>query len=329
MTTAPPERTPLEGLDFHAAHAENADLEAVDASLVRRRHDVFGQVDEWGEAVGDVDQDLAPSDAVQVIEGIATVDAANLSTAAIATGLNTSGCLIIRGLLDTDTCGELKAGIDRSLHDRDNQERGRWYAPFGEDLNFGELESERAFSQNSGSMFAVDSPRMFRSMLGAYRRCGLAGTVERWFGGRAAVSARKCALWRVRPDLPFADWHQDGAFMGRSIRTINSWVALSTCGAGTSSPGMDLVPIPKMDFAPTGINGAAFEWSVSHTDAMEAAGEVGIVHPTFSPGDGVLFTERLLHRTATREGLSDPRYALETWWFPAADFPESQIPLVF
>ncbi len=326
--TAPAVRTPLEGLDFHVEHADRTREFPVERSLVRRRHDVFSEVD-WERGSGERERPAVDRDAVRINDRVAEVDAADFTTGSIATGLAISGCLIVRGLLERSECADLSGCIDKSLAARDGGDRGPWFSPFGEDLDLGNMGMERVFSEDSGSMFAADSPRVFRSICAAFRNCGLADVVADWFGGRPAISARKCALWRVRPDLAFADWHQDGAFMGRDIQTLNTWFALSDCGAGTSAPGIDLVPVPKAEFAPTGTGGAMFDWSVSNAHALVAAGEQGPAHPTFSAGDALIFDERLLHRTATRPGLAAQRYALETWWFPTFDFPPSQIPLVF
>ena len=60
-----------------------------------------------------------------------------------------------------------------------------------------------------------------------------------YLGERPALSVKKWTLRRVPIDTS-ADWHQDGAFLGSGIRTINMWLSLSQCGA--DAPGLDIVP---------------------------------------------------------------------------------------
>ena len=58
-------------------------------------------------------------------------------------------------------------------------------------------------------------------------------------GERPALSANKCTLRRVPVDTN-TNWHQDGAFLGADVRTVNLWLALSDCG--DDSPGLEIVP---------------------------------------------------------------------------------------
>ena len=44
------------------------------------------------------------------------------------------------------------------------------------------------------------------------------------------------------PPLPYADWHQDGAFLGEGISTLNLWLPLSDCG--DDAPGPRPAPPP-------------------------------------------------------------------------------------
>jgi len=103
------------------------------------------------------------------------------------------------------------------------------------------------------------------------------------------------------------------------------WVALSRCG--DVAPGMDLVPRRLDGIAPAGTEGAVFEWSVSQAVAEEAAGEAGIVRPVFEPGDVLLFDELFLHATAATPEMTQPRYAVECWFFGPSAFPEGYAPL--
>ena len=155
---------------------------------------------------------------------------------------------------------------------------------------------------------------------------GVRGLISDYLGERPAVTLKKSTLRKV-PPLPHADWHQDGAFLGEGIRTINVWVTLSRCG--DDAPGLDLVPRRLDHIAETGTGGAFFEWSVGPDTAAAEAGDVPIVRPVFEPGDALLFDELFLHRTATNAEMTRDRYALETWFFAPSLYPDDQIPFVW
>ncbi len=48
----------------------------------------------------------------------------------------------------------------------------------------------------------------------------------------------------------------------------------------------------------------------------------------FEPGDAVLFDHFCLHRTAVGEGMTEDRYATETWCFAPSVYPDETVPLV-
>ena len=136
----------------------------------------------------------------------------------------------------------------------------------------------------------------------------------------------KTVLRRVSPTAGGADWHQDGAFLGDGIRSLNVWLSLSDCGI--TAPGMDVVAKRLDEIVPTGGEGANFDWSVAPGEAERAAGEAGIVRPHFEPGDALLFDHLMLHRTASEESMTDQRYAIETWFFAPSAYPPEQVPIV-
>ena len=150
--------------------------------------------------------------------------------------------------------------------------------------------------------------------------------VTRYLGERPAMTMRKSTL-RCVPPLPHADWHQDGAFLGDGIRTINLWLSLSHCGE--DAPGLDLVPRRLDRVVETGSGGAYFPWSVGPGTVEEAADGVPVLRPHFKPGDALLFDELFLHRTATNDTMTKNRYAIENWFFAPSVYPGDQIPFVW
>jgi hypothetical protein len=156
---------------------------------------------------------------------------------------------------------------------------------------------------------------------------GIAALIEAYFGERPALSANKCTLRRVPTDTN-TNWHQDGAFLGREVRSLNLWLALSPCGV--DAPGLDIVPQRFDEILPTGTEGALFDWSVSPAVVEGASGGPdAVVSPEFGRGDALLFDHMFLHRTGVRPGMTQQRWAIESWFFAPSSYPDGQIPLAY
>jgi hypothetical protein len=251
-----------------------------------------------------------------------------------------SGCLLIRGLIDAEQARRLQEGIDRAIEARDAGGNGAsgspYYKEFEPEPPF-DLHAERGWVSDASGLWAADSPRVLCDLLDMLERSGLQRLATDYLGERPAISVNKCTLRKVSPDIfdesryteekkPSA-WHQDGAFLGDDIRALNVWLSLSRCG--DVAPGMDIVPRRLEEIAPTGTEGAAFDWSVSQTVAEEAAGDVPILRPIFEPGDVLLFDEMFLHATAAEPEMPNTRYAVESWFFGPSGFPSDYAPLAF
>jgi hypothetical protein len=89
-----------------------------------------------------------------------------------------------------------------------------------------------------------------------------------------------------------------------------------------------VVPRRLDELAPTATDGAYFDTSVGHALVERIAGDRPIERPVFRAGDALLFDELFLHRTATAEGMTRERYAVETWFFAPSRYPERHVPLV-
>lgn len=155
---------------------------------------------------------------------------------------------------------------------------------------------------------------------------GIGDLVAAYLGERPALSANKCTLRRV-PITTNTGWHQDGAFLGERVRTLNLWLALGQCG--TDAPGLDIVPRRFDHVVETGTEGAMFDWSVSPEVVAREAGDTAVVRPEFGPGDALLFDHLLLHSTAVTHEMTRDRHAIETWFFSPSAYPEGQIPLAY
>jgi hypothetical protein len=243
------------------------------------------------------------------------------------------GYLLIRGLLDPDEAHRLADEIEQAFQAHEAHEAGEEVSP----ALYEEFEPEppfrlaqRGWVNTASGLWGADSPRVMFSALDAMERAGLRQLATEYLGERPAISVDKCTLRRVHPDfLPgnnYSAWHQDGAFLG-DVRALNVWLALSRCG--DVAPGLDIVP-KRLDFiAETGSEGTAFSWSVSEKVAAEVAGDAGIQRPIFEAGDVMLFDELFLHSTAADPGMTQTRYAVETWFFGPSAFPGDYTPLAF
>jgi ectoine hydroxylase-related dioxygenase (phytanoyl-CoA dioxygenase family) len=166
-------------------------------------------------------------------------------------------------------------------------------------------------------VLAADSPRGLRELLAAYAEVGVDELVAGYLGERPAFSFEKTALRRV-PPAPATSWHQDGAFLGGAgIRSLNVWVALSSCGR--TSPGLEILPRRVEHIVRLG---GMFDWDIAdETLAREFPGEPPVLIE-FEPGDALLFDHLCVHRTGQIRGMTEPRYALESWFFSPSRFPE-------
>ena len=239
-----------------------------------------------------------------------------------------NGSLLIRGLMDSAKAERMAADIDRSFEIRKqvqagDPDRDGYYDEFDPEPPF--IIGERSWIEEGGGVLAIDSPRLLFDMLESFEEAGLRSVIAEYLGERPAISAQKCTLRKATPDVAGA-WHQDGAFLG-DVRALNVWLTLSRCG--DVAPGLDIVP-KRLDYiAPTGGEGTAFNWSVSQQVAEECAGDLGIKRPIFEPGDVMLFDELFLHSTAADPGMTETRYAIETWFFGPSAFPDEYTPLAF
>jgi hypothetical protein len=233
------------------------------------------------------------------------------------------GALLVRGLVGPDAAAHLVNEIDRALEARETgpdvgPEHAGYYEEFNPDPERYDLKT-RAFVRDAG-IWAADSPRLMFDMLETFDATGLSRIARDYLGEPPAISLQKCTLRRAIADRGHntPGWHQDGRFLG-DVRALNVWLSLSHCG--DVAPGLDLVPRRLDHIVPTGTEGAVFDWVVSPLIADEAAGDLPVLRPIFEVGDVMLFDELYLHATGTDPTMTEPRYAVESWFFGPSSFP--------
>lgn len=266
--------------------------------------------------------------------GIPEVTRDNFTTDSLASGIIHHGGLIVRGLLDQGQVEHLTDCIRRSFaacerfHDGSaTEEDSKWYSQFRGRPGAEILPLGREFAERGGGVLGADSPATVDEVLRIAESLGVIGAIEAFMQERPAVSVKKTTL-RVVPPTTHTGWHQDGAFLGESVRSTNMWISLSHCGE--EAPSLDLIPKRFDHIVPTGVEGAAFDWSVSETVAERSAREarVEVQHLHFAPGDAVFFDHMNLHRTGVRPGMTKERLAVEWWFFAPSRFPMDQIPIM-
>jgi hypothetical protein len=301
----------------------------IEERLVTLRHEVFASRPRRPRA----------SPPVEVVAqepetSLGATDPRDLDVATLRRGLAQHGCVLVRGLVSARRAEALARGIDRALEAFDGcvAERGPaatppWYVPFSPRVGDYRVGGRRTWVRASGALWTADSPRMLFDLLEVVDETGIGALVEAYLGERPALSANKCTLRRVPVDTN-TNWHQDGAFLGREVRTLNLWLVLSSCGI--DAPGLDIVPRRFDEIVPTGTEGALFDWSVSPALVERlAGGAAAVLRPEFEPGDALLFDHLFLHRTGVTAGMTRTRWAIETWFFAPSTYPSGQIPLMY
>ncbi|MCC5951656.1 MAG: phytanoyl-CoA dioxygenase family protein [Acidimicrobiia bacterium] len=298
--------------------------------LVRLRHDAFEELE---PSAGRASWPPEVPDCFEGVDGLVSVDAADLDAATLGAGIQHHGALWVRGLFTSERVEQLVEDIDRAFEAHESHRNGTptaktipWFAPFRSSeaysVGFG-----RQWVVDGGGLWTVDSPRAMWDLLEAFDEIGLDEVLTEYLGERPALSVKKCTLRRVPVALGGADWHQDGSFLGEGIRTVNVWLALSDCGV--DAPGLDVVPKRFDEVLPTGTDGANFDWSVGPGMVEQVSADAPVVRPSFAAGDAVLFDELFLHRTGISPDMSRDRYAIESWFFAPSTYPLHQVPVMF
>jgi len=258
--------------------------------------------------------------------GIPEIGVDALSASTIRSGIENHGSLIVRQLITPNRADLLRNNIDRVLQAFDATAQGAvspelegWYEPFHRDT-----KDERAAKRSKGAVLTVDSPPALFDLLETFESCGLGKAVRDFFGEPPMLLTRKGTLRCVRHNVNTGGWHQDGAFLGEDIRSLNVWIALTDCGV--DAPGLDVVGKRLPGIVQTGSNFAT--WTTNPQAAKDVS-EGCTVRPVFAAGDAILFDHLCLHRTAASPGMTKTRYAIETWIMGPSTYKEMGVPILF
>jgi Phytanoyl-CoA dioxygenase (PhyH) len=260
--------------------------------------------------------------------GLPEVDISELSVEIIGGAFQHHGALLVHNVATREEADHLRAGIDRAIEARNlfyagapEEQIGSWYGETPLNTPTGSMRGW------GGSLWMADSPRMMYDVLSLYEQRGVTSVITKYLQEPLTLSIGKSTLRRMEPGGPPHDWHQDGAFLGEDVRTVNVWLSLSDCGI--DAPGLDIVAKRLPGVVQTGSHGAQFHWSVGAglVDMLEGEG-TPIISPVFQPGDALFFDQLMLHRTAVRPEMTKNRWAIESWFFTPSTFPLDQGPLM-
>jgi hypothetical protein len=274
---------------------------------------------EWPPEVADLFPDTT---------GLPEIDASQLTSETLRSGILRHGCVLVRGFLDRGQADALVAATDRAFAAHDAWAEGTpasetrpWFDPLD-----GYRTEDRHWAREGGGVLAVESPRTFFDLVDAFESAGVRDLVGGYFGERPVLLANKWTLRRVRADLGDADWHQDGSFMGTDIRSLDLWIALSDCGR--DAPGLDVVARRFDSIVATGTDGAQLDWTVG-PGMVERVAEGKVVRPVFSAGDAMFFDHMFLHRTGIHPEMTRDRYAIEAWFASPSSYPAEHLPIAY
>jgi hypothetical protein len=322
-TEASPEALEREGRLAEAVSAYEARNRAcpdgrIEQHLVRLRRAAFAHQPPAQRAPWPTDTAEVPAPDPRI--GLPVVGPRELSSGLVRSAIAKHGSLYVRGLFDSEQVRRMRNATECAIAARAAAMQGAprertatWYDELEDVPNGG----ARSFVSVDGSVVAGDSPRGFFLLLETFREIGIDRHVAGFFGERPAISFEKCTLRRTPPGSG-SSWHQDGAFLGENIRSLNVWVSLSRCGR--RSPGIEIVQRRIERLLPTG---GYFDWDVAPATVAKEFPGLRPTAPEFEPGDGLLFDHLCLHRTSSLPGMTETRYAIESWFFAPSAYPTS------
>lgn len=268
-------------------------------------------------------------------QGLPVATREELGADLLAAAIRQHGSLYVPSVLGSSDVRSLVEEIDRAFDERDaygplrrprtEEERGCGFDPLQTDPSVA-AGLGRQWVADGGGLLLVDAPHALHLLLELYERVGLRRVVTDYLGERPVLSANKCTLRRV-PVTAVGGWHQDGAFLGRGIRAVNVWLALTDCGV--EAPGLDLVPRRFDAVIETGTGGSLFDWAVGPATVAEVSGDTHPIRPSFHAGDVLIFDDLFLHQTAVDPAMHLDRHAVETWFFGRSAYPAGQLPVVW
>lgn len=316
-----------DALDLATGANRRSRSDELEQRIVGWRMDAFGAIP---HSPARPDWPPTAADPFPGLTGLPSIPAAALTADILAGAILHHGALWVRGLISRDEAETFRHDIDQACAARDALKSGQdaaggrsWYSPFPGDRG---APNNREWVEEGDGVQTTDSPRILFELTELFDRRGVIDVISGFLGERPAMSVQKSTLRRVHPGAN-TDWHQDGSFLGENVRSVNVWLGLSDCGV--DAPGLELVGRRVPYVLQSGSHGPIFDWAVGPgvVDMLAQAG-APVLSPVFAAGDALLFDHLMLHRTGVRPGMTQSRYAIESWFFAPSAYPMQQGPVV-
>jgi hypothetical protein len=306
---------PVRALDLLAAEHRTHPHPAIRARMVELRHlaatgfDGGPEREPWPPRFDDPFPD--------VTDVLPEVPAADLTAEVVSAAVAHHGALLVRGLYDAGRCAASVELIDRVTDARtrssdDELADPDLYAPFVADATASAGLRKNRVGKRGGTWLA-DSPAAAARVMEDLHDVGAVGVVTGHFGQRPVFSLQKSTLRRAQPEYNLSGWHQDGSFLGEGTRAMNVWVALTDCGGHRPTPGLQVVPRRIEEILP--LDGGLGSVSIADATVAAAARGTAPIEPSFAAGDALFFDGHFVHRTHLVPDMTEPRYAIECWFF--------------
>jgi hypothetical protein len=317
-----------EAIELLSAYNSANPSPQIENQLTQLRHDAFFELDHPKPALA---WPPSPADIFDTSSDIPEILASEIDVVKAHAGVFKHGSLIIRGLLSSKQISVLADCVENAFQAFDDTDsRGdhqSWFTELQSHQGLRSIEFDRPWVRSGGGVLAAESPRALFHLIEIFQEIGMIDLITEYLGERPALSVKKTTLRRTESNLDATNgWHQDGAFLGEGIRTLNVWVALTDCGI--DSPSMDMIPRRLDGLVPTGTEGAMFNWSVSPLAIEDVCKGGQPQHLVFKAGDAIIFDEVNLHRTSTLPDMTKTRLAIESWFFAPSCYPIDQLPIL-
>ena len=318
----------LEAIDLLSAANRRSNAFALEQRLVELRHRACERFHD-ARPVGDWPRPV--TDAPLALGSPPACRRAALSAELLGSAIQQHGCLIVRGLLSPEWCAVLRRDIDLSIDAArdwvsapEPPERSEWFSPFGPAEH--ELDRVgRRWLVDVATAYTAESPRTLFHLLQAFDEARVDRLLIDYLGERPAFSLIKSAFRRTAPDAT-GGWHQDGYVAGDTTRTVNVWVAVTSCGS--TAPGLDILPRRMHSMLPTRKD-LPIDFVIADEVVAELARQTPVSRPEFQAGDAILFDQWLVHRTGWGGAFTGARYGFECWFFAPSTFPMKWYPFVY
>lgn len=235
------------------------------------------------------------------------------SPAVGAAEVRETGSTVLRGVWPTDLLAELRTAISTF------SERRAARVGSGAELE----RNERMYATHGVGTFGalvgaklIDVDFLRRLFQGSHYQALCAA----YFDDDACYASASRLGFRnhdpMRSDRSFIPYHQDSYTQDARVpHVLNCWMTLDS-GAGRDAPGLEVVRQPcepnfrRKDFGLRSENAAYDFITIDRQDIVDTYGDCFLA-PEFEVGDGLVFSENVIHRTYVTPTMTRPRINFE------------------